>query len=101
MSELSNRNRILIIDSGGGYGGPGAFLQYLLKYLDQDKFPPVVAFYFYHASPATRALQESGVPVLFLSGNLALAHHLQSKYLSCGANWKYLDLWTDILPFLL
>src|SRR6266704_289536 len=101
MSELFNRNRVLIIDSGGGYGGPGAFLQYLLKYLDKDKFQPVVAFYFYHASPETRALQEMGVPVLFLSGNRALAHYLQSKFLSGGSKWKWLNLGKELLRFLL
>src|SRR2546422_465431 len=101
MSELSNRNRILIIDSGGGYGGPGAFLQYLLKYLDKDKFQPVVAFYFYHASPETRALQEMGVPVLFLSRNRALAHYLQSKFLSGGSKWKWLSLSKELLRFFL
>ena len=101
MSELSNRNRILIIDSGGGYGGPGAFLQYLLKYLDKDKFQPVVAFYFYHASPETQALQEMGVPVLFLSRNRALAHYLQSKFLSGGSKWKWLNLTKELLRFFL
>jgi len=101
MSEMANRNRILIIDSGGGYGGPGAFLQYLLKYLDKSKFQPVVVFYFYHASPETQALQEMGVPVLFLSSNRALANYLQSKFLSRRSKSKWLNLSKELLRFFL
>src|SRR5260370_425446 len=76
MSELSNRNRILIIDSGGGYGGPGRFLPYFLKYLDQDKIQPRVAFLFYPGLPQTHALEETGRSILFLRGKRALARHL-------------------------
>ena len=92
MSESSERNKILIIDSGGGYGGPGAFLRYFLKYLDREKFEPFVAFYYFHVSPETNAVQHMGVPTLFLSRSRTLENYLQAKFLPAQSRWRWLHL---------
>jgi glycosyltransferase involved in cell wall biosynthesis len=93
--------KILIIDSGGGYGGPGAFLCYLLKYLDKKKFEPFVAFYFHHNAPETNALRNFGIPVFFLSSNHELAKYLQLKLLSGRSRWTWLHLTKVAVRFVL
>ncbi len=97
MDEPQKKIRILVIDSGGGYGGPGAFLCYLLKYLDRTKFQPFAAFYFYHVAPETAALQSTGIPLFFLSRSHDLANWLQVKFLTGRSKWKWLHLSKELL----
>jgi hypothetical protein len=89
---LESKIRILVIDSGGGYGGPAAFLCYLLKDLDKKKFQPFAAFYLQHVAPETEALRTLGVPVFFLSRNHTLANYLQFKLLSRRSRLTWLHL---------
>jgi glycosyltransferase involved in cell wall biosynthesis len=89
---LESKIRILVIDSGGGYGGPGAFLCYLLKDLNKKKFQPFAVFYLEHVAPETEALRTLGVPVFFLSRNHRLANYLQFKLLSRRSRLTWLHL---------
>jgi glycosyltransferase involved in cell wall biosynthesis len=101
MDEPERKIRVLVIDSGGGYGGPGAFLCYLLKYLDRAKFQPFAAFYFYHVAPETAALQTTGIPLFFLSRSHDLANWLQVKFLPSRPKWNWLHLSKELLRFAL
>jgi len=101
MNEPKKNIRILVLDSGGGYGGPGAFLCYLLKYLDRTKFQPFAAFYFHHMAPETAALQRIGIPVFFLSQRQELANWLQVKFLPGKSKWRWLHLSKEALRFVL
>ncbi len=101
MSHPSAHNKILIIDSGGGYGGPGAFLLYFLRYLDKDKFQPFVAFCYFHVSPETNAVQQMGVPTFFLSSSRSLENYLQVKFLPAQSKWRWLHLGRMAVHFFL
>jgi glycosyltransferase involved in cell wall biosynthesis len=101
MNEPKKNVRILVLDSGGGYGGPGAFLCYLLRYLDRTRFQPFAAFYFHHVAPETAALQRIGVPVFFLSQRHELANWLQVKFLPGRSRWRWLHLSKEALRFAL
>ncbi|HYX68570.1 MAG TPA: glycosyltransferase family 4 protein [Terriglobales bacterium] len=91
-TSADERTRVLLIDSGGGYGGPSAFLSYLLQSLDRKSFQPFAAFYFAHVSPSTEHLRELGVPVLFLSRSRALADAIEAKVLAGRSRWRWLHL---------
>lgn len=90
MTEIPDRHNLLVIDSGGGYGGPGAFLLSLLKALNKKMFQPFAAFYFFHSSPETSALQAMGIPVFFLGQSRALENLLYVKLLSRRAKSGWL-----------
>lgn len=101
MNESSERNKVLIIDSGGGYGGPGAFLRYFLRYLDKEKFEPIAAFYYSHVSPETNAVQQMGVPTFFLSRSRVLENYLQARFLPAQSKWRWLHLSRVAIHFFL
>lgn len=93
MSAASEtRIPILFIDSGGGYGGPGAFLCYLLRFLNKEKFQPTVAFYFGHSAPEVEELRRMGVPVLFFSRSRALTNFILERILAGKSRWKWMTL---------
>jgi len=83
---------VLFIDSGGGYGGPGAFLCYLLRSLNRDRFQPTVAYYFGHSAPEVGELRRMGIPVLFFSRNRGLTNFILERILAGDSKWKWLAL---------
>jgi glycosyltransferase involved in cell wall biosynthesis len=97
MSKSEGKIRILILDSGRGYGGPGVFLCYLLKCLDKKRFQPLVGFYLHHCAPETSALRRIGIPVFFLSSNTRLADYLQVMFVSRKPNWRWWHLCKELL----
>lgn len=101
MSQSPELSRILVIDSGGGYGGPGAFLRYLLKYLDRSKFQPFVAFYYSHVSPETTALHQMEIPTFFLGESHPFEDYLEAKFHSAKSKWPQLHLATAGVHFFL
>lgn len=101
MSPSSDRHRILIIDSGGGYGGNATFLRDFLTFLDRDRFQPVVAFHSSHDAPDTRAVQQMGIPILFLSRSQSFDNYLQENLLSHRSRWRWLHLAKVALHFFL
>jgi glycosyltransferase involved in cell wall biosynthesis len=86
------RVRVLLIDSGGGYGGPGAFLCYLLKSLSRDRFAASAVFYFGHTAPEIDELRRLGIPVVFLSKNRRISNFIVSRVLQRKSRWKLLNL---------
>ena len=101
MNQFSDRHRILIIDSGGGYGGNATFLRDFLIYLDKDQFQPFVAFYSLHVSPDTKAVQQMALPIFFLSRSQPLDNYLQEKLLARRSRWTWLHLAKVALHFIL
>ncbi|MCL4493073.1 MAG: glycosyltransferase family 4 protein [Nitrospirae bacterium] len=81
MKREHRKQKVLFIDSGGGYGGPSKFLYYLLKYLDRSKFDPAVVFYFYNDGPDTSRIKNLGVPVFFLKDTREPAGYVPVKWL--------------------
>lgn len=71
MNHIFQKQRVLFISSGGGYGGGDKFLYYLLKNLDGKKFQPFVAFYFQNSGPETKRIMDLGIPTFFLSDKRA------------------------------
>jgi glycosyltransferase involved in cell wall biosynthesis len=92
MTANDNKIAVLFIDSGGGYGGPGAFLCYLLRSLNRNRFEPTVAFYFGHSAPEVDELRRMGIPVLFLSKNRDLTNFILEHILAGKSKWKWLSL---------
>ena len=92
MLQTDTRIRVLFIDSGGGYGGPTAFLCYLLTHLDKEKCQPFVAFYLRNRSDGTVELQRIGVPVFFLGTSQKLTNYIQTKLLAGPSKSRLLHL---------
>lgn len=101
MSQSPDRHRILIIDSGGGYGGNATFLRDFLAFMDKDQLQPFVAFYSFHASPDTRAIQQMALPIFFLSRSQSVDNYLQEKLLAHRSRWAWLHLSKVALHFFL
>lgn len=101
MSQSPDRHRILIIDSGGGYGGNATFLRDFLAFLDRGQFQPYVAFYYFHVSPDTQALQQMALPTFFLSRSQSLDNHFQEKLLAHRSLWTWLHMAKVALHFFL
>lgn len=101
MSQSLDRHRILIIDSGGGYGGNATFLRDFLAFSDKDQFQPFVAFYSFHVSPDTRTVQQMAFPIFFLSRSQSLEYSLQEKFLAYRSRWTWLHLSKVALHFFL
>src|SRR5437763_14852525 len=101
MNQFSDRHRILIIDSGGGYGGNAAFLRDLLIYLDKDQFQPFVAFYSVHVTPDTKAVHQMALRIFFLSRSQRLDNYVQEELIARRSRWTWLRRATVALPSLL
>ena len=101
MSQSLERHRILIVDSGGGYGGNATFLRDFLAFMDKEQFQPFVAFYYSHVSPDTKAVQQMALPIFFLSRSQSLGNYLQKKLLAHRSRWAWLHLCKVALHFFL
>lgn len=101
MSQCPDRHRILIIDSGGGYGGNATFLRDFLAFMDKDQFQPFVAFYSFHVSPDTQAVQQMAIPAFFLGRTQSLDNNLQEKFLAHRSRWTWLHMAKVALHFFL
>ena len=101
MTQFSDRHRILIIDSGGGYGGNATFLRDFLIYSDKNQFQHFVAFYSFHISPDTKAVLQMALPTFFLSRSQHLEYYLTEKLLSHRSRWTWLHLSKVALHFFL
>lgn len=88
-ASTEDKVRILLLDSGGGYGGPGAFLCYLLRSMDRERFEPHAAFYFAHTAPEIEELRRLNVPVHFLSRSRRLFNLIQSPARFPGARSRW------------
>lgn len=58
-------HNILFIESGGGWGGSSSYLYSFLKYLDRDKFNPVVFFYRNREGPFVDKIRALGIKVFY------------------------------------
>ena len=101
MSQSPDPHRILIIDSGGGYGGNATFLRDFLTFLNKDQFQAFVAFYSFHTSPDTQAIQKMAFPTFFLSRSNSLDNYLQEKLLAHRFTWIGLRLAKIVMHFFL
>lgn len=66
MNGKQEPYKILIVNSGNGYGGSVSYLFYFLSFIDPKRFIPSVAFYFHNESGDIERIRNLGVPVFFI-----------------------------------
>jgi len=58
---------ILIVESGNGYGGSSSYLYSFLKFVNRNRFKPVVAVYYESDGPNINNIRELGIKIIFLN----------------------------------
>lgn len=66
MNGKQEPYKILIVNSGSGYGGSTSYLFYFLSFIEPKRFIPSVAFYFHNESGDIERIKNLGVPVFFI-----------------------------------
>lgn len=93
--------KVLFIDSGSGYGGSTIAMYYILKYLDREKYDPVVMYYFFNDGKDLNKIKSLRIPVYFLSKDKEPVHYVPFKFLLGKSKNKFIHEIKVIIRFLL
>lgn len=90
----------MFIDSGSGYGGSTIFMYYMLKYLDRQKYDPIVMYYFYNEGQDLKKIRSLEIPIYFLTKKREPIHYVPFKFLLGKSKNKFFHEIKVLMRFL-